>query len=232
MSKIKDVVSWIMLGDDKILKLKEANKTYDLSDPVAEFITKNNLGEKEDFSVEVEVDESQGENGLITLLKESNTTEKAEPQKEQAPDNQPDNTVTKKLTVHGVSVAKKGVKFKEEDDWYTLNDNIDEQVFKDSCTGRLIEVYIRPTDKGNDIIAGFKELEVEKDTKGTEEPPKEKKQYNNASKSIEAQASLKCAKSIVSSMVDKDSEKDFVLKLITEIAEHSYKTLQDLKSKE
>ena len=234
MPKVKDVVSWIMLDDDKILKLKKANKTYNLSDPVVEFIKKNKLGEKEDFAVEVEVTEAlkEGEDGTITSLKEINSDEKTETA-ESSNTSQPNDTITKELTVHGVSVAKKGVKFKEEDVWYTLGDDIDPQTFKDTCTGQLTEVYIQETDQGNDIISGFKELEVEKkDVKGSDKPPKEKTKYNNASKSIEAQASLKCAKVIVANMVDKDSKPDFVLRLITKISNHAYQTLQDLKNKE
>ena len=235
MSKEVLTVSWIM-SDEPLLKLKEPDETYDIKENVFEFIKKNKLYEKEDFKVEVEIDKNEGENGTITYLTEVDSNTKSESTKEkteQTPSNQPDNTVTKKLTVHGVSVVKKGVKFKEEDVWYTLSDNIDAQSFKDEYTSELIEVYITPTDKGNDIIAGFKVFDVDKKENAKEtNQPTEKKQYNNASKSIEAQASLKCAKVIVANMVNGDSKPDFVLKLITKISNHAYQTLQDLKNKE
>ena len=138
----------------------------------------------------------------------------------------------------GVSVNNKGVTFKEEEKvWYTLDDSIDPQTFKDTCTKQVIEVSIKTTEKGNDVIVSFTckaedtTPESSTDTQKSESP-QGKKQYNTAGKSIEAQASLKCAKVIVASMVDKDSKPEFVLKLITKIAEHSHQVLQDLKNKE
>jgi len=69
MSKVTDTVSWIM-AEEKIIKLKELNKTYDLSDKVNTNLEKNDLFDKlEDKKVEVEIDENEGENGLITFLK-------------------------------------------------------------------------------------------------------------------------------------------------------------------
>ncbi len=233
MSKIKDVVSWFML-DEKMLKLKKANTTFILEDKVVEFIKKNKLDEKEEFAVEVEVVEAskEGEDSTITSLKEIDSTKEPEPVKEGNANTETNSdNIKKELTVHGVSVAKKGVKFKEEDVWYTLSDDIDAQAFKDDCTGQTVEVAIEKAEKGNDVIVNFTVKESDKKDKDKEvdEP---KKKYNNASKSIEAQASLKCAKVIVASMVNKDSDPNFVLKLITRISEHAYQTLQDLKNKE
>ncbi len=233
MEKLTDIVSWVMLGEDNIVKLKKADKTYDLSSAVVEFVKKNNLGEKEDFSVELEVDTDKGENGTVTKLKEVGSSKK----EEKTPTDKPDvssetnkDRVTKELTVHGVSVDKKGVIFKEEEKvWYTLSDDINAQDFKDKYTGKTIEVYIEPSDEGNDVITGFTAKEEEK--KDTDEP-QEKKKYNNTGNSIEAQASLKCAKVIVANMVDKESKPDFVLRLITTISKHAYQTIQDLKNKE
>jgi hypothetical protein len=232
MSKIKDVVSWIM-QDEPLLKLKNADETYDIKENVFEVIKKKKLYEKEDFPVEVEIDKNEGENGLIIYLIEIDSNKQVESKDATKSVSDDKDNVIKELTVHGVSVAKKGVIFKEEEKvWYTLDDSINAQVFKDECTGKTIEVIVVPTENGNDIIKGFTKKEEEKDENPEEESGKEKRKYNNASNSIEAQASLKCAKVIVASMVDKDSKPDFVLKLITRIAEHAYKTIQDLKNKE
>ena len=228
MSKEIFTVSWIM-EDEPLLKLKEPDETYDIKKDVFDFIKKNKLYEKEDFTVEVEIDKNEGENGTITYLKEVNSDPKEE--KAETKSDNPDNVI-KEMTVNGVSVAKKGVIFKEEETWYTLDDSIDAEAFKKELTGKTIQVTISPTTEGNDIITSFVVKEETKKEDTGKEGTQEKKQYNTTSKSIEAQASLKCAKVIIASMVDKDSKPDFVLTLITKISEHAYKTLQDLKNKE
>lgn len=238
MSKIKDVVSWIM-EKEPLLKLKNANKTYDIKEDVYDVIKEKKLYEKEDFAVEVEIEEQTDSkddeevNGIITYLKEIDSANQDESKEEtsKTTSDTKDNVI-KELTVHGVSVAKKGVIFKEEEKvWYTLDDDINAQVFKDNQTGKMIQVTISPTTDGNDIITGYvvkEETTKEDDTK--KETSQDKRKYNNTGNSIEAQASLKCAKVIVASMVTPDSKPEFVLKLITRIAEHSYKTIQDLKN--
>lgn len=230
MDREKFTVSWIM-ADEPLLKLKESNQTYDIAENIFAVIKDNKLYDKEDFVVEVEIDKSKGDNGTITYLKEIDG--KVEPKKEEetknpTPNPQSEDLINKELTVHGVSVAKKGVIFKEQEKvWYTLDDSLDAQSFKDTCTGKTIEVYIKETDNGNDIITGFTVKEEKKETVKEDNP-----KYNNTGNSIEAQASLKCAKVIVASMVTPNSEQDFVLKLITKIANHAYDTIQELKKKE
>lgn len=228
MGREKFTVSWIM-ADEPLLKLKESNQTYDIAKDVFDKIKENKLYDKEDFVVEVEIDKNKGDNGTITYLKEVDGKADVENKKEKTETVEKDkDKITKELTVHGVSVDKKGVIFKEEEKvWYTLDDSLDVQSFKDTCTGKTIEVYIKETDNGNDIITGFTLKEEKKET-GKEDNPK----YNNTGNSIEAQASLKCAKVIVASMVTPNSEQDFVLKLITKIANHAYDTIQELKKKE
>lgn len=240
MGKEKFTVSWIM-ADEPLLKLKEPDETYDIAEDVFKFIQENKLHEKEDFQVEVEITKNEGGGGLITSLKEVGGSASTETPKEEvkadSANTPSDNLMVKELTVSGVGVEKKGVIFKEEANvWYTLDDSIDAQEFKDKYTKRIVEVSIRQTDEGNDIITAFTVKEEDtssKDTKnsGTSQQ-KSKSNSNMMQKSIEAQASMKSAYTIVASMVTSESKPDFVKRLITGIAEHSYEILQKLKNKE
>jgi len=234
MSKIQDVVSWVM-PDDKILKLEKKNETYDISDKVFEYLKGQNLLETlEDKAVEVEIDESQGQSGVITHLSLSDS--KSDPKNERPPETEPQDCppdtqglVVKEITVGGVSVEKSGVVDKDTKTWYTLDSTISAQAFKDECTKKVVEITIAPQEKGNDIIKGYiLKVEDKKD-----EPVKETKKYTNSTgNSIEAQASVKSANVITSQMVDKDTKPEFVEKLITRIARHNFKTIQELKNKE
>ncbi len=236
MSKIKETVSWIM-EDEPLLKLKISDKTYDIDEKVFKYITDNKLYEKEDFEVEVEIDKNQGENGTITSLKEVGGTEPLKESKEtDTSDPQSEDLVVKELTVGGVSVAKKGVIFKEENKvWYTLDDSIDVQEFKDKYTKRVVEVSVRQTDKGNDVIVSFTAKEEEKtNTKDEEQKIQEPKKNNGnmVQKSIEAQASINSANRVAQAMVNSDSNPDDVTKIIRKVAEFNFDLIQEFKNKE
>ena len=239
MSKEIYTVGWIM-EKEKFLKLEEPKTTYFIADNVFELIKKNNLLKNENCKAEIEIRETGEEHDEIIFLKAVDDSTKTETKEDTktTDTSESENLTVKELTVAGVSVNNKGVTFKEEEKvWYTLDDSIDPQTFKDTCTKQVIEVSIKTTEKGNDVIVSFTckaedtTPESSTDTQKSESP-QGKKQYNTAGKSIEAQASLKCAKVIVASMVDKDSKPEFVLKLITKIAKHSHQVLQDLKNKE
>jgi hypothetical protein len=236
MSKLNDVVSWV-IKDDKIIKLQNSGKVFDISDEVFNYLDKAGLFDKlEDKPVEVEVDETKGQDGTVTRLKlsdgkaEEPKSENASPAENKAEVSDQSKLVVKEMTVGGVSVDKAGVIFKDEDKvWYTLDSTLNAQKFKDECTKKVVEVTIAPQEKGNDVIKGYVLKEEEK-----KDEPKEsgKKSYKGTGNSIEAQAAMKAANVITSNMVDKDSKPDFVEKLITRIAEHNFKTIQDLKNKE
>lgn len=249
MVKLTDVVSWAM-KDDLFLKLENAGKTYEISEEVGKFLKSKGLFDEigdgksiklDNKTVDVEIDEStasgeEGESaGTITRLVLSNSkpTEKpAETEPQDSPKSNTDDLVVKELTVGGVS-AKGGVKFKEDkenDTWYDLDSTIDVQKFKKECTGKEVEITVLPQDKGNDVIKGYVVKEEEKVEEKKEEP---KKSYKGTGNSIEAQASLKCAKSIVSALIPVLPIKDAndVLAMITKIATHAYQTIQDLKNK-
>ena len=238
MSKEIYTVGWIM-EKEKFLKLEEPKTTYFIADNVFELIKKNNLLKNENFKAEIEIRETGEEHDEIIFLKAVDDSTKTETKEDTktTDTSESENLTVKELTVAGVSVNNKGVTFKEEEKvWYTLDDSIDPQTFKDTCTKKTVEVSIRTTEKGNDVIVSFTckaedTTETSTDTQKSEST-QGKNQYNTAGKSIEAQASLKCAKVIVASMVDKDSKPEFVLKLITKIAKHSHQVLQDLKNKE
>lgn len=238
MSKEKMTVSWIM-PDEPLLKLKEPDETYDIQENVYKFIQDKKLHEKEDFVVEVEIDKNQGENGTITHLKEVGGSEapKEEAKTESKEETPSEDLVVKELTVNGVSVEKKSVIFKEEDKvWYTLDDSINAQEFKDKYTRKTVEISVRQTDQGNDIVVGFtaKEEDVSKDTDKSDEPTQEKRKTNSnpMQLSIEAQASVNSANRVAQAMVTSESKPDDVKLIITTIAKHNFQTIQDLKNKE
>lgn len=229
MSKVIDVVSWTMKDDEDIfLKLEKTGKTYDISEAVVKFLDSKDLfGKLDDKTVEVEIDETKGDNGTITMLKLSDGT--AEPAKDEPKPYVANGLVVKTVTIGGVSVPKESAVDKATDTWYVLDSTINAQQFKTECTGKEVEITSAPQEKGNDVIKSYNLKTEEK-----KEDPKEtaKKTYKGNGNSIEAQASLKCAKQIVSSMVDKDSKADDVLLMITKIAKHSYKLIQELKNGE
>lgn len=241
MSKVQDVVAWVM-EDDKILKLEKASKTYDLSDEVVNYLKKADLFSKlEDQNVEVEIDETKGQSGMITRLKVTDGKVETKKEEEKVEEGEHIDTppearglVVKELTVGGVSVDKSGVIFKEEENvWYTLDSTINAQKFKDECTKKKIEVSITRQEKGNDVIKGYVVKEEEKKEEPKDKQTTSKKSYNNdMQKSIEAQASVNSANRVAQAMVTKDSSPEEVLKIITKVAEHNFKTIQNLKSKE
>ena len=234
MNKINDVVSWVM-PEEQILKLEKAGKTYDISDEVVKFLDSKGLFDKlVDKTVDVDVDESkasddeEGSSGLITrlVLSDGKTEPKEEPQKEETPVNSENKLVVKEIIVGGVSVAKTSAVDKETKIWYNLDSTINAQKFKNECTGKKVEISVAQQEKGNDVIKGY--ILKEEDKK--EEPKKtEKRTVNNMGNSIEAQAAMKAANVITSQMVDKDSKPEFVEKLITRIAKHNFKIIQNLK---
>jgi len=256
MSKTTDTIAWVM-KEEKIVKLTTLNKTYDISEKVSANLEKNDLYDKlEDKKVEVEIDENEGENGLITFLKVVDFKEdtKKEVTKEEVVKEDTKYTKKKELTVAGVSVKNSGVTFKEEEKvWYTLGEGIDPQKFKDECTKQVIEAVVEETEKGNDIIKSYV-LKVE-EKKEEYQPPKIEngvtpttnkdnfyriKQLENQVRfmkeakesSFEAQASVNGANQTVSGMVSVDSKPDEVLKMIDKVAKHNFKLMQELKKKE
>ncbi len=268
MSKVIDKVAWVMGDpDDKLIKLEEAGKTYDISDVVYEYLKKANLLESlEDKNVEVEVDESTVEkddsstSGTITkliVLKEGEEPKKEETKKEEpvASAKEESGLVVKEVTVAGVSVAKGGVKLKEDKEnkvWYTLDSTISPNKFKDECTGKMIEITVLPQEKGNDVIKGYvikeedKKEEKKEEKKDTDEPKINKndafyriKQLENQvrylkeekSESFEAQAAVNSANQAVSGMKDIHNDPEKLLRTIEKIAEKNFEVIQKLKTK-
>lgn len=236
-------VSWTML-EDKMIKFKEPDKVFDLSDAVAKFMESNKLGDKSDYKAEVTVEENESDDKdesstagtvvkLVTKDVETKEDVKEEPEKESKDvesDKKDVKGVTKERTVAGVSLQYKGVTFKEEEKvWYTLSDKMDVQKFKDEMTGKKAEFTIEVTDKGNDIILDYVEEETE------QEDVKEEKQssYNNSTQnSIECQACVNSANRVVSAMVENNDVKmDDVKARIKEIAEHNHSVLMNLKKR-
>jgi len=237
MSKGKYTVSWIM-ADEPLLKLKEPDETYDIAGNVFKFIQENKLHEKEDFKVEVEIDKNKGENGVITSLKEIGRSSSEAP-KEEKSNPKSEDLVVKELTVNGVSVDKKAVKFKEDKDndtWYTLDDSINAQDFKDKYTRKTVEISVKHADQGNDIITSFivkEDTPSDKSSKNnvkTQEP--RKINGNMMQKSIEAQASVNSANRVAQAMITKDTKPDDVKKIIRKVAEFNFELIQEFKNKE
>lgn len=237
MAKFQDKIGWVM-SEDKILKLQKKNETYDIADVVYEFLkNKGLLDSLEDKDVEVEIDETQGQTGVITYLKLIDNVKESKSEKDIIKNEQQNiNLQTKEVTVAGVAVEKKGVIFKEEKNvWYTLDSTINAQEFKEKCSKKQIMVTIAKQDKGNDVIKSYILKEEKEDPK---QQPEElvnnssKSSYSNdVQKSIEAQASVNSANELVSKMTDILNDPQKVLTTITRIAEHNFKTIQDLKNR-
>lgn len=236
MAKVIDKVAWVM-DEDKVLKLTTAG-VKDIAENVVEFLKKTNVYDKlVDKTVEVEIDDAQGQDGTITHLKVVED-KKEEPKKEEKPKEESkkediakpaNNLYTKEIVVGGVAVPQKGVISKDEV-WYTLDGTIDAQKFKDECTKKTIEITVAPQEKGNDVIKSYvlKAEEEPKDVAKTEPP----KQNNNVQKSIEAQASVNSANEVVAQMKDILNDPKKVLSTISKIAEHNFDMIQKLKNKE
>ncbi len=243
MSKEKFTVSWIMPGEP-LLKFKEPDKTYDIAEDVYKFIKDNKLDTREDeFLVEAEIDESKGENGTVIFLKEVNSSTKSTDSKDEGKSDttksETENLNVLELTVNGVSLEKRAVKFKEDKDndtWYTLDDSIDAQEFKDKYTRKTIEISVEAVENGNDIIKAFtaKEEDTSKETAKDQSSTQNKKKYNNndTQVSIEAQASVNSANRVVSKMSEIHKDPKKVLTTIETIAEHNFELIQKLKKKE
>jgi len=242
MSKIIDVVSWIMKDDtDTFLKLKKTNKTYDISDAVIKFLESKGLVDTlADKTVEVEIDETNADEdtgGLITRLALADG-KKEEPKKEEVKSSGgagggggSDGLVVKTIKIGGVSVPNESAVDEETKTWYNLDSTINAQEFKDNCTGKEVVITVLPLENGNDVIKSYNLIETVEDEPGTKEETT-KKSYKNTGNSIEAQASLKCAKAIVANMVNQDSNGNIVCERLTKIATHAYELIQVLKNKE
>lgn len=249
MSKVTDVVTWVM-KDEAIIKLEKANKRYDISEAVTKFLESKDLFDKlEDKTVDVEIDEStaekdkDGTSGLITRLSLSDgkvETKKEEPQITSADakvdvdtPSGSDGLITKTIKIGGVSVPNESAVDEETKEWYNLDSTISAQKFKEECTGKEVEITVLSQEKGNDVIKSYN-LKAEGKKDDTQEPPKKtgKKTYRGNGNSIEAQAAMKAAYTIIASIVHKDSNGDEIVGMITKIATHSYELIQELKNKE
>jgi len=252
MKKVQGKVLWVM-PDDKIIKVE--NTVYDIDDKVYEYLKgKNLLDTLENKSVDVEIDETKGQTGFITRLVILDTTEKKETEvKKEEPKKSEkvveSGLVTKEITVGGVAVDKAGVVDKETKIWYTLDSTINAQEFKDKCTKKTIEVTIAPQEKGNAVIKSYT-LKAE-EVKQPEEQEKSEPKINNndafyrikelerqvrflenqKTESFEAQNAVNGANIVVAQMKEILLDPQAVLRTITKIAEHNFKTIQDLKNK-
>lgn len=257
MSKEQYTVSWVMGGNDKIIKFKEPDETFDIAEDVFKYLESKELITKlEDTKVEVEIDKAQGQNGTVTFLKLLDNNQTVEPKEETKTTSNDTadsatNLIVKEMTVGGVSVEKAGVIFKDEEKvWYTLDSTINAQKFKDECTKKVVQVTIAPQEKGNDVIKSYILKEEDKKDNPEKEPETSSsngkdafyriKQLENQvrylkeekAESFEAQASVNSANQTVSGMVTPDSKPDFVLKLIERIAKHNFAIMRELKKKE
>jgi hypothetical protein len=244
MSKQLYTVAWSM-KEDKILKLVETDKSYDVSDKVDTYLKGQDLYDKlDDKKVEVEIDESKIQKdmdkhgGEITHLKLADGHSKSNPKsetKKEIDTNTPVDGIVKELTVHGVSVAKSGVKFKEDDNWFTLDKSIDAKTFKEECTKKKVQVTIVNAERGNDVVTSYIVCEDNIPEENKEEPKEQVKKNsytNDVQKSIEAQASVNSANEVVSHMIEILLDPQKVLSTITKIAEHNFSVIQSLKNKE
>jgi len=198
-----------------------------------------NLLKKKNISqtakVKVSINPKGGENktGLverIEVIEDSTSTEEAP--KEETPIDSDTKGYEKEFTVGGVSLDKRNIIFKEEDDiWYDLHESIDAQVVKDTMTHQTVKVSITVVEGAKNIVDRI-ELSGEPKSTGSDKGNSENRTENSSiQKSIEAQVAVEHANLIVSKTIDKDTEPETIKTRITNIATHNYQTIQNLKKK-
>lgn len=236
MTKIKDTVSWVMM-DESVLKLEKAGTVLELDPKVLDFMKKTELSEDGGYEVEVEVDESKGENGtIVRLTTGKDETAKKEEKTEEVKNEEPsEDTVIKELTVAGVSTKNRSVTFKEEDKvWYNLGDDLDAEKVKTEFTKKKVSVSIVKTDKGNDVIKSIASVGPEEDpsNKDTEGSPTSTDSYEvNTQKSIEAQVAVEHAQILAGKLAESGKLADIkdINSFVDERARKNYQLMQEVK---
>lgn len=229
-------IKWHMVpDDDNLIKFEGRDNPYEMTDAVKEFIKSKDISQTAKVKVSINPEGGEDKNGLverIEVLDDKASEVKSEPEKEEAVqgDKSEVKGCTKELTLGGVSVEKKNVIFKEEENvWYVLADSIDAQKVKDEMTHKTVKVDVRTT--GGDEKDVIETITVVGTPQNNYDRNESKAENSSVQSSIEAQVSVEHANLIVSKTIDKDSDPETIKVRITTLAEHNYKTIQDLKKK-
>jgi len=217
-------IKWLM-SEDKIIKFIESDKTYDISEKVAEFdFIKSGIDKGSKVSVKIDL--SQGDNGTLVFMTKFKENAQEEP------------TTTSEakantLTVEGISIKTKAMTFKEQEGvWYTIPDSVGIFNLKTWGIEKGIQVEIKsePQTKGNAIITFIKKVggQSQNSYKGNNQT----KYYNpEQTSSIEAQGAVQRAFALAEVVFGnkENVNKADVKSFISEFSEFAYKEVQTLK---
>lgn len=222
-------------ANNAICKFNEEEGYYDLSDAVTK-LDLEKLGIKGGSKVKVKIDTTQGENGTVVFLQPNDVSDKKEEPKQE--------TQSDVFTIGFIHWKNKAVVFEEKEGvWYSLEDDVLELLKANKVTSKQKVTFTDKNAEGkskNRIITSIYLVEDKKEevTKESTEDVKKSnpkndydKNRNNVQTSIEAQASLNSACSIVASIVNSESSPEEVMKIIKRLAIHNFELVQELKNK-
>lgn len=241
-------VKWV-IADQKLIKFLGDDVTYDISDNAAKYLDDIASNTK----VSVQIDPTVGDHGTVVFMKIVGAVakESAPQETKSAP-----KTDGVELTIAAISTKNKGILFtNEEKKWYSFPESLLDTV-KSLSKGDKVAVEIEKKDKGNDFIVSISkvveepvgdvtpsattplttnktEVKIDASNEYDKQENKKKSTYYSVDtqRSIEAQSSINNACEVVSSLVDKNTPPDEVLRMIKKIAEHNHNLLQELKAK-
>lgn len=229
-------IKWLE-QNDKIIRFQEEPKTYDLSKAVAEFDFEKG-GIKDGSSVDVKIDMDEGDNGTVVFMTKTKGESSNSSSNASASNN---DAQIKTVKVYGQKWSG-SLLFEGEEDWYSCDKSIGVDNLP-QYKGCKVEVVVGVTSKGKKLVKSIKMVNGSSTSSSSSTQVKSKNSYKyqdtpEKQTSIEAQASVNSANLTVASLFagkfDANNVQDGVLvkTLIKAIAEHNYKTIQDLKTQE
>lgn len=242
----KVVVKWVMI-EDNLIRLTKGDDAFACSDDVKGFLSKGKTGSDLEsiqnslVDVDAEVEFTDGVITRVQLGKVSNEEVQKEAPKEETEEPKtdvPSDANIREVTISGVSVAKRGIIFKEDSEakkWHTLADDLDVNHIK-SLQGSVVKATIVSQDQGNDLVIIIEEV---KDQSNNESKNSyDNSTYSSTQKSIEAQVAVEYAQQLYARLFANASPEVIVSKvedinkLIDDRARRNYKLFQELKKDE
>lgn len=231
-------IKWIDF-EDKIVKfIEESDPVYDIQDDANTYAQKLNLGAG--AKVTVKIDASKGEHGLIINIKSKDNPVNTPSSSESKPDVSSYTNLTIK------SKSETNISFNEVSDNFLLdkkvayymskakievNDKVNIELGDNNTVIKIQKVkHESKAEVKNDYDKAPATTEAKTESSST---TTQKKTYSNdVQTSIEAQASVNSACSLVGDLVgDSKLESAQVLKMIRVIAENNFQLIQDLKNR-
>jgi len=241
----EETIKWHMItDDDNIIKFVGKDETFEVTDAVKEFMKKTEISQTAVVKVSISPKGGDNDVGIVERIEvvgdgKTEETKKEEPAKEtteepaQEAKNSNETSLEDEiieLTVHGVSVDKRNITFKEREKvWFEVADDIDVQKVKDEMTKKKVRVQILQTSGDKDVVT-YIEL-IETTDQSTNEFENNKSQDSSVQKSIESQVAVEHACVVVAQLINSDTKNSEVLTLIKDIATQNYNLMQEFKKK-